>query len=53
MCWGRPRSRAGFAPAETLDSIEKSRTARLAGSLDQYRVLSRRTRTFLRRDQER
>ena len=49
----RPRSRGGFASAETLDSIEESRAARLAGNRDQYRALSRRTRTLLRRDKER
>ena len=38
---------------EMLDSIEKSRAARLAGSWDQYRVLSHRTKTLLRRDKER
>ena len=43
---------AGFASAETLDSIEKSRAARLAGSRDQYRVLSRKARTLLRKDKE-
>ena len=36
-----------------LYSIEKSRTARLAGSRDQYRALSRRTRTLLKRNKER
>ena len=42
-CVGRrPRSQDRFASAETLDSIEKSCTARLAGSRDQYRALSRR-----------
>ena len=49
----RPRSRGGFASRETLDSIEESRAARLAGNRDQYRTLSRRTRAFLRRDKER
>ena len=29
---GRPRSRGGFASAETLDSIKKSRAARLTGT---------------------
>ena len=38
---------------QTLDSIGKSRVSRLSGSRDQYRALSRRTRPFLRRDQER
>ena len=42
-----------FTSVETLDSIEKSRAARLAGNQDQYRALSRRTRTLLRRDKER
>ena len=50
---GHPRSRGGFASTETLDSIKKSRAARLAGSRDQYRALSHRTRTLLRRDEER
>ena len=50
---GRPRSWGGFASAETMDSIEKSRAARLAGSWDQYRALSHKTRTLLRRDKER
>ena len=49
---GCPRSRDGFASAETLDSIEKSRAARLAGNQDQYRALSCRTKTLLRRDKE-
>ena len=53
MCWGRPRSQSGFASAETLDSIEKSHAARLAGNQNQYRALSRRIRTLLRRDKER
>ena len=38
---------------ETLESIEESRAARLAGNHDQYRALSRRTRTLLRRDKKR
>ena len=37
---------------ETLDSIEKSHAARLAGSRTSTRALSRRTRTLLR-DKER
>ena len=49
----RPRSGRGFTSVETLDSIEKSRAVRLTGSHDQYRALSRRTRTLLRRDKER
>ncbi len=49
----RPRSRGGFVSAETLENIEESRAARLAGNLDTYRSLSRRTRTLLRRDKER
>ena len=48
--WGRQMSRGGFLSAETLNSIEKSRAARLAGSRDHYRALSHRTRTLLRRD---
>ena len=47
------RSRVGFASAETLNSIVKSFAARPAGSRDQYRALSRWTRTLLRRDNER
>ena len=50
---GRLRSQSRFASAEMLDSIEKSRAAKLAGSRDQYRTLTRRTRTLLRRDKER
>ena len=46
-------SRSGFTSVETLQSIEKSLTARLAGDHDQYRALSRWTRTLLRRDKER
>ena len=38
---------------ETLGSIEKSHTDKLAGNQDQYRALSHRTRTLLRRDKER
>ena len=39
---------------ETLESIEESRAARLAGNHDhQYRALSRRTGALLRRDKER
>ena len=30
-----PRSRSGFTSAETLESIEESRAARLAGDRDQ------------------
>ncbi|KAG0728434.1 hypothetical protein GWK47_032467 [Chionoecetes opilio] len=37
----------------TLEKIEESRTARLAGNQDQHRALSRRTRTLLGRDKER
>ena len=52
-CGGeRPRSRGGFASVETLNIIEKSRAARLAGSRDLYRALSRRIITLLRRDKE-
>ena len=49
----RPRSRSGVASEETLRNIEESRAARLAGNLDQYRTLARRTRALLRRDKER
>ena len=49
----RPRSRSGVASGETLEAIEESRAARLAGNLDHYRTLSRRTRALLRRDKER
>ena len=44
-----PRSWSGFTLVEMLESIEESRTARLAGNSDQYRTLTRRTRGFLRR----
>ena len=50
---GSAGSRSGFTSVKTLESIEKSRTSRLAGNHDQYRALSRRTRTLLRRDKER
>ena len=49
----RLRSRSGFTSVQTLESIEKSRAAKLDESQDQYRALSRRTRTLLRRDKER
>ncbi|KAG0721718.1 Chitooligosaccharidolytic beta-N-acetylglucosaminidase [Chionoecetes opilio] len=49
----RPRSRRGFVPTQTLEKIEESRAARLTGSQDQHRALSRRTRTLLWRDKER
>ncbi|KAG0721937.1 hypothetical protein GWK47_045438 [Chionoecetes opilio] len=49
----RPRSRRGFVSMETLEKIEESRAARLAGNRDQHRALSRWTRTLLRRDKER
>ncbi|KAG0717160.1 Procollagen C-endopeptidase enhancer 2 [Chionoecetes opilio] len=45
----RPRSRRGFVSTETLEKIEESRAARLAGNQDQHRALSRRTRTLLPR----
>ncbi|KAG0727408.1 Craniofacial development protein 2 [Chionoecetes opilio] len=48
-----PRSRRGFVSTETLEKIEESRAARLAGTQDQHRALSRRTRTLLGRDKER
>ena len=49
----RSRSRGGFVSVETLDSIAKSYAARLAGNQNQYRALSRRIRTLLRRDEKR
>ena len=49
----RPRSRGGFASGETLQCIEESRTARLAGDHGRYRTLVRRTRALLRGDKER
>ena len=49
----RPRSRSGFASEETLENIEESRAARLAGNRGRYRALARRTRALLRRDKER
>ncbi|KAG0724748.1 LINE-1 retrotransposable element ORF2 protein [Chionoecetes opilio] len=49
----RPRSRRGFVSTETLEKIEESRAARLAGNQDQHRALSRRTRTLLGKDKER
>ncbi|KAG0713853.1 hypothetical protein GWK47_015271 [Chionoecetes opilio] len=49
----RPRSRRDFVSTETLEKIEESRAARLAGNRDQHRALSRRTRTLLRRDKGR
>ena len=48
-----PRSRNGFASMKALESTEKSCAARFAGNHDQYRALSHRTRTLLRRDKER
>ena len=53
MHWERPRSRSGFTSVETLECIEESCAARFAGDHDQYRALSRRTRTLLRRYKER
>ena len=38
---------------KTLESIEESRAARLVGDHDQYRALSCRTRTIMRKDKER
>ena len=46
------RDHGELALMETLDSIEKSSAARLTENRDQYRALSRRTRTLLRRDRE-
>ena len=49
----RPRSRSGFTSVETQESNEQSRAARLAGSHDQYKALSCRTSTLLRREKKR
>ena len=49
----QPKSRNGFASPETVETIGRSRAARLAGNRDQYRTLSRKTRACLRRDKER
>ena len=48
----RPRSRSGFTSVETLESTEESRAARLAGDHDQYKALSRKTRTPEKRQGE-
>ena len=54
LCWGTSEVMVWFRfNGKTLDSIEKSRAARLAGSRDQYRALCCRTRTLLRRDKKR
>ena len=47
-----PKSRSGVASPETVEIIEKSRTARLAGNRDQYRTRTRRARASLREDEE-
>ena len=44
---------SGFASEETLECIEENLAAKLAGTHDQYRPLSRRTRGLLRREIER
>ena len=49
----RPRSRNRFTSVETVERIDESRAARLAGDHDQYRALSCRTRILLRKDEER
>ena len=49
----RPRARSDFTSVETQESNEQSRAARLPGDHDQYRALSRRTSTLLKRDKER
>ena len=49
----RPRSQGGLVLVETLDNIEKSRTARLAGNQDKYGALSSSAISLLRRDKER
>ena len=48
----RPRSGRGFVSRRTLTTIEESRAARLAGSREQHRLLSRQARAMLRRDKE-
>ncbi|KAG0719085.1 Pentatricopeptide repeat-containing protein 2, mitochondrial [Chionoecetes opilio] len=48
-----PRARRGFVSTETLENIEESHAAMLAGKQDQHRALSRRTRTLLGRDKKR
>ena len=45
--------RGAFVLQETLDLVEESRAARLAGDRGQHRTLSRRARASLRRDKER
>lgn len=47
-----PRSRRKFASAEALECVAESCIARLAWNHDQYRVLARRNRTFLRREKK-
>ena len=47
-----PRSRSGVASPETVEIIDMSRTARLAGDRVQYRTLTRRARAHLREDKE-
>lgn len=47
------RSRSGVALRETMENIEESRAARLAGDSDRYSAISRRAKTLLRRDQQR
>lgn len=43
------RSRIAVSSEETMRNIKDSRAARMAGNLDQYRILSRRTTAILRR----
>ena len=49
----RLRSRSGLVLVETLESIEENSAGKLSGNHDQYKALSRRTRTLLGRDKER
>ena len=53
MHLGAPEVTSGFTSVETLESIEESCAARLAGNRNQYRAQSCRTRTLLRREKER
>ena len=48
-----PRQQGCVTSAEMLENIKKSCAAGLAGNQAQYRTLSHRTRTFLRRVKER
>ena len=52
MYWETRRSRSVFTSVETLDSIGESYAAKLAENRDQYRALTRRTRTLPRKEKE-